>query len=204
VTRQRDNRGAPVDDPTAGAPSTDLSTAVQASLGKADTAVQVGGDVGGTSTAPTVTATHLAAALPLAQGGTAATSASAARTSLGLGTAAVMSTAQIAAITESVDVVGSSGAAVTVPAVTTATISRVTLTAACTLTFPTATAGQSLSLVLVQGGTGSYTVTWPAAVTWAGGTAPTLSTTVGATDYLTFICVDGSTWAGFVAGLDVQ
>lgn len=78
---------------------TELSAAVQTSLGLADTAVQVGGDVGGTSTAPTVTATHLAAALPLAQGGTAATSAADARTSLGLGAAAVMSTAQIAADT---------------------------------------------------------------------------------------------------------
>lgn len=42
------------------------------------------GDLGGTYPAPTVTTTHLSAALPLAQGGTAATSASAARTSLGL------------------------------------------------------------------------------------------------------------------------
>jgi hypothetical protein len=52
--------------------------------------VQLANDFGGTAAAPTVVATHLAAALPLAQGGTAATSASAARTSLGLGGAATL------------------------------------------------------------------------------------------------------------------
>jgi len=42
-----------------------------------------GGDLGSTYPNPTVVATHLSAALPIAQGGTAATSASAALTSLG-------------------------------------------------------------------------------------------------------------------------
>jgi hypothetical protein len=42
-----------------------------------------GGDLGSTYPNPTVTATHLGSALPLAQGGTAATSAAAALTSLG-------------------------------------------------------------------------------------------------------------------------
>lgn len=46
------------------------------------------GDIGGTVNNPTVVSTHLAAALPLAQGGTAATSAVGARASLGLGSAA--------------------------------------------------------------------------------------------------------------------
>lgn len=44
--------------------------------------VQVGGDLGGTNTAPTVISTHLAAPLPIAQGGTNAITASAARTTL--------------------------------------------------------------------------------------------------------------------------
>ena len=42
-----------------------------------------GGDLGSTYPNPTVVATHLASALPVAQGGTAATSAAAARTALG-------------------------------------------------------------------------------------------------------------------------
>jgi hypothetical protein len=50
--------------------------------------VQLTNDLGGTAGAPTVVATHLSSALPLAQGGTAATSASGARTSLGLGDSA--------------------------------------------------------------------------------------------------------------------
>jgi lysophospholipase L1-like esterase len=74
-----------------------MATAVQTSLGKADTAVQVGGDIGGTASSPQITSTHLSAALPLSQGGTAATDATGARTSLGLGAVATMSTAQIAA-----------------------------------------------------------------------------------------------------------
>lgn len=50
---------------------------------------QIAGDLGGTLSVPTVISTHLSAPLPLAQGGTNATSASGARTNLGLGSAAV-------------------------------------------------------------------------------------------------------------------
>ena len=75
----------------------------------------------------------------------------------------------------------------------------------CTLSFAGATSGVlcSLTLFLTQDGTGSRTVTWPGSVAWQGGTAPTLTTTAGATDILTFVSVDGGTaWFGFVAGLD--
>lgn len=109
-----------------------------------------------------------------------------------------------APLVESVNTVATSGAAQTIPDPSTTSLNRITLTAACTLTFPTATAGKSFTLVLVQDATGSRTVTWPASAKWAGGTAPTLTTTAAAVDYLTFVCVDGSTWAGFVAGLDVK
>jgi hypothetical protein len=106
---------------------------------------------------------------------------------------------------ERVNTVAASGAAQTIPAPTVATISRITLTANCTLTFPTATAGSSFTLVLVQDGTGSRTVTWPASIMkWVGGTAPTLSTGAGKIDYLSFVCTDGTNWAGFVSGLDVR
>jgi hypothetical protein len=46
--------------------------------------VQLTGDLGGAAASPTVTATHLSSALPIAQGGTAATTAAAARTALGV------------------------------------------------------------------------------------------------------------------------
>jgi len=46
-------------------------------------------------------------------------------------------------------------------------------------------------------------VNWPAAVDWAGGTAPSL--TSSGVDILTFTTVDaGTTWYGFAAGLDMQ
>jgi len=106
---------------------------------------------------------------------------------------------------ESVNTVAASGATQTIPdPVTAQTISRITLSANCTFTFPTPAAGKSFTLVLVQDATGSRSVTWPASAKWAAGTAPTLSTGVNKIDYLSFVCTDGTTWAGFVAGLDVR
>ena len=108
-------------------------------------------------------------------------------------------------VTDIVNTVSASGATQTIPAVTTAGISDITLTASCTLTFPTAVAGQSFTLILRQGGSGSYTITWPASIVkWDGGVAPTLTTTVGAVDILGFFCADGTNWFGFVSGQDMK
>ncbi len=61
----------------------------------------------------------------------------------------------------------------------------------------------SFTLILTQDGTGSRTVTWPASVNWAGGTAPTLTTTAGAVDISAFLTTDGgTTWYGFSGGLN--
>ena len=54
--------------------------------------VELGTDLGGTATAPHVVATHLASALPIAQGGTAATSSSAALTALGAASSTALTT----------------------------------------------------------------------------------------------------------------
>lgn len=105
--------------------------------------------------------------------------------------------------TEAVNTVTNAGASQTLPDPSVQSVSRLTLTQNCTLTLPTATAGKSFMLVLVQGGLGSYTISC-AAAKWPGGIVPVLSTAVGAIDYISFACVDGSTWAGFVAGLDVK
>jgi hypothetical protein len=78
-----------------------------------------------------------------------------------------------------------------------------TLTANCTLTFSGATAGTlcSFMLLLRQNGTGGWTTTWPGSVVWAGGTAPTLSTTLSTASVLTFFTLDGgTTWYGFPTG----
>jgi len=85
---------------------------------------------------------------------------------------------------------------------------ELTLTANSTLTFskaPSVGKAGSFTLILVQDGTGSRTVTWPAAVDWAGGTAPTLTTAANSVDVLVFVTVDGGQrWYGFSAGADLK
>jgi hypothetical protein len=92
------------------------------------------------------------------------------------------------------------GANETISDVTSYTITVLTLTADCTLTFPTVASGKSFMLVLNQDSTGGRGVAWPVSVKWAGGTAPTLTPTASKTDVFSFICVDGANWYGFVAG----
>lgn len=70
-----------------------------------------------------------------------------------------------------------------------------TLTGNCTFTFTAPPGPCSLILKLVQDGTGSRTVTWPATVHWSGGTAPTLTTTASKVDIITFYW-DGTTYFG--------
>lgn len=101
---------------------------------------------------------------------------------------------------ESVNTVASSGASVTLPDITIASLHTVTLTANCTFIFPTATAGKSFSVRLVHGSSG-FTVTWPSSVVWQNGVAPTLSMTPGTKDLVTFTCFANGEWMGFVAGL---
>ena len=84
-------------------------------------------------------------------------------------------------------------------ALTSGTLQILTLTGNCTFTFPTATAGKSFTLLLKQDGTGSRTVTWPAAVKWPGGTAPTITSTASKTDKYIFTA-DGTYWVGSTAG----
>ena len=77
-------------------------------------------------------------------------------------------------------------------------------TSANTFTFsnpPTSGKCGSFTLILPNGG--SQTVNWPAAVDWAGGTAPTLTT--AGIDVLTFTTVDaGTILYGFLAGADMK
>jgi hypothetical protein len=52
-----------------------------------------------------------------------------------------------------------------------------------------------LVIVLKQGGSGGYTVTWPTAFTWPNGVTPVLSTRVGDVDVFQAISMDrGLTW----------
>ncbi len=87
-------------------------------------------------------------------------------------------------------------------------VHNVTLTANCTFTFsnpPASGTSGAFTLFLNQDGTGSRTATWPNSVKWAGGTAPTLTTTASRTDILVFTTIDGGTiWYGAVSGQDFQ
>ena len=83
--------------------------------------------------------------------------------------------------------------------ITNGTVQVLTLTGNCTFTFPTATAGKGFTLLLKQDGTGSRTVTWPAAVKWPSGTAPTITSTASKMDKYVFVA-DGTNWIGSNAG----
>lgn len=75
--------------------------------------------------------------------------------------------------------------------ITTLTISNTPATSGVAIGF---------SLTFTADGT-ARTVTWPASVKWAGGTAPTLTSTNAKRDVLSFVSTDqGTTWLGFVGG----
>ena len=96
--------------------------------------------------------------------------------------------------TEGVVSIGNSGTTQTL-ALTNGTVQTVTMTGNCTFTMPTNVAGKSFILIAVQDGTGSRTATFTS-VKWAGGTAPTLTTTATTgRDILTFVA-DGTNWYG--------
>ena len=92
-----------------------------------------------------------------------------------------------------VNVVADSGPALSLPETSICAISLVTLTADCVLTFPTAVPGSAFDLVIAQSDA-THGVTWPSNARWPGGSTPVLSTSAGAADRFSFLCVDGSNW----------
>lgn len=102
---------------------------------------------------------------------------------------------------EAINTVASSGSALTLPDVTTATIHNITLTANCTFTFPAATSGKSFIVRIAYSSSG-LNITWPASVVWPNGVAPTLTSTVAKRDVFSFACISSGEWMGFTAGLN--
>jgi hypothetical protein len=99
---------------------------------------------------------------------------------------------------ESVVAIGTVSSSSTL-SLTSGTVQTATLTAstACTFTMPTATAGKSFVLLLKQaastgGGTATFT-----GVKWSSVGAPTISSTAGKMDILSFVS-DGTNWYGSV------
>ena len=83
-------------------------------------------------------------------------------------------------------------------ALTNGTVQIITLTGNATITMPTATSGKSFIMFLKQDATGSRTVTW-STVKWAGGTAPTITSTASKQDIFSFFS-DSVNWYGCVVG----
>jgi hypothetical protein len=139
----------------------------------------------------------LGAALPVASGGTGAT------TSTGSGSV-VLSTAPTVANATFTDgyteetVTANTGTAYTID-LANGTVQNLTLTGNCTFTFPTATAGRSFILLLRQDGVGSRTVTWPASVKWPAATNPVITPTASRLDKFVFTA-DGTNWYGSNGG----
>ena len=88
---------------------------------------------------------------------------------------------------------GVSGSSITIDWAANDEHQKVTLTDDCTLTFTAPRGVGNHILKVIQDGTGGRTVTWPATVKWAGGTAPTLSTGASAVDLIA-IYYDGTNY----------
>jgi hypothetical protein len=99
--------------------------------------------------------------------------------------------------------VGNTGATETLD-LTTANFFSATLDQACVFTFSNPPgSGDFGTFVLELTNGGAFAITWPVSVDWPGGTAPTL--TAAGVDQLVFTTRDGgTTWFGFVAGLDIK
>ncbi|MAR68105.1 MAG: hypothetical protein CL833_12735 [Crocinitomicaceae bacterium] len=79
----------------------------------------------------------------------------------------------------------------------------VTLGGNPTLAISNEDAGQKFIINLVQDGTGSRTVTWFSGIDWAGGSAPTLTTTANKADSFGFLCTGTDAYYGFVIGQNI-
>ena len=72
-----------------------------------------------------------------------------------------------------------------------------------TLAISNGTAGQIFIVRILQDGSGSRTVTWFTTIKWAGGSAPTLTTTASKADTLGFEVTGSNTYDGFIVGMNL-
>lgn len=72
-----------------------------------------------------------------------------------------------------------------------------------TIALTGATTGQAFVVRITQDSGGSRTVSWFSTIKWAGGTAPTLTTTANKADTFGFITTGSGTYDGYVVGLNL-
>jgi len=72
-----------------------------------------------------------------------------------------------------------------------------------TIALSNITVGQIIIVEITQDGTGSRTVTWFSTIRWAGGSAPTLTTTGSKRDVFGFICTGSGTYDGYVIAFNI-
>ena len=75
--------------------------------------------------------------------------------------------------------------------------------ATTTLTVENETVGQRFIVRVTQDGTGSRALNFFSGISWAGGSAPTLTTTANKTDVFGFLCTATDTYDGFVIGQNI-
>lgn len=72
-----------------------------------------------------------------------------------------------------------------------------------TIALTNASVGQVFKVDITQDSGGSRTVTWFSTIRWAGGSAPTLTTTGSKRDSFIFECTGSGTYDGFVVGFNI-
>lgn len=147
--------------------------------------------------------TGVTGTLPVANGGTGATTLAGASIATYTGTETLsnktLTNPTVTDYVESVVAIGTVTSASTL-SLTNGTVQTATLTAstACTFTMPTNVAGKSFVLLLKQAATtGNGTATFTG-VKWSSAGAPTITAAAGKMDILTFIA-DGTNWYGSAA-----
>lgn len=81
---------------------------------------------------------------------------------------------------------------------------RITMPAGnITIALSNGTAGQKFIIDITQDSVGSRTVTWFTTIKWAGGSAPTLTTTASKRDVLGFVVTGSGTYDGFIVGVNI-
>jgi len=147
-------------------------------------------------------AAQVSATLPIANGGTGATTLAGASIATYTGTETLsnktLTNPTVTNYVESVVAIGTVTTSNTI-SLTNGTVQNATLTAstACTFTMPTATAGKSFVLLLKQAASTGNGIATFTSVKWGTAGAPTITATAGKMDILTFIS-DGTNWYGSI------